>query len=313
MLLKIPWAREMLNPQLDVLGREVPNNNNFFDAFINPANYNQANPTPASEEMYDVYQATGDKAVIPAVAPYNFTVNGEKISLSIEQRNEYQKIIGDIAIKSIEDYIKTDDYNAMSDADKAEAIKDIYSYATAVAKARISDYELSDRYKNISEYVDGGYSVLDSFTLAGLSDKQQYMWDYVSSQGLKLEQYTRALDAYYEGGTPSKEIGVYRLIKAGFTPEWSTWFYNKVINNKDGTGGAETPEKKDYIIKQLAQKGYDESYYDKAYEAYKKYGTKEVRVQRIVDAGYSRAWAEWFYEQMQKKVKVDDNGNYYLY
>ena len=78
------------------------------------------------------------------------------------------------------------------------------------------------------------------------------------------------------------------ISKAGFTKEWANWFYTYVLNDKSGSASSETPEKREYFINLLTNAGYDESYYDKAYEAYNQYGSKDQRIERIVAEGFTR-------------------------
>lgn len=146
---KIPGLRQTLEPSVDVLGREVKTDNSIFNILLNPTNTGKANTTKEAQEMYNVYKETGDKATIAPVAPYYITVDKEKIILSPKQRTEYQKTTGQIALDSIDNLLKNNSYNKSKPEEKAEILKEVYSYANAVAKSEVSDYELSTLYQDI--------------------------------------------------------------------------------------------------------------------------------------------------------------------
>lgn len=155
-LYKTPW-RTNLEPVVDVLGREVAGKNNVWDAYFNPANTSMANTTAASEEMYRVYQATMDKNVIPPKAP---------ISLSAKDKTLYQKTTGVIASNEVDRLLSNEQYKQLADEDKAELLKNIYSYANAVAKSAVSDYVLNEENEKIKQAEDSGVSVADYLILS---------------------------------------------------------------------------------------------------------------------------------------------------
>ena len=65
---KIPGLRDDLAPVVDVLGHDVLSyggSNNAFNVFFNPSNVYAKSATQAAEEIYRVYEETGDVTVIP--------------------------------------------------------------------------------------------------------------------------------------------------------------------------------------------------------------------------------------------------------
>lgn len=92
---KVPGARNTLAPQVNTFGEEIENQNNMFNAFINPANVREARITDEQKALYDVYQETKDKTIFPMQAPYYTNKdNGEKQNLSSADRTTYQKASG---------------------------------------------------------------------------------------------------------------------------------------------------------------------------------------------------------------------------
>jgi hypothetical protein len=135
---KIPGLRQTLEPKVDVLGREVKIDNSVGNVMFNPANTAFARTTKGAEEMYRVYQATGDKAAIAQVAPYYFDVGSDKVVLTPAQITQYQKTIGKIASDGVENLLQIKSYKDLPDTEKAEVLKDLYSYGNAIAKTEAS-------------------------------------------------------------------------------------------------------------------------------------------------------------------------------
>ncbi len=178
---KIPGQRQTLEPSVDVLGREVKTDNSVANVMFNPANTAFARTTKGAEEMYRVYQATGDKAAIAQVAPYYFNVGSDKIVLTPQQRTQYQKTTGKIASDGVENLLKNNAYKSLEDVDKAEILKDLYSYGNAIAKAEASDkYTLPKEYEKIKE--------------SGMKPEEYILMKYIAnSGGTKKDELYNAL------------------------------------------------------------------------------------------------------------------------
>lgn len=92
---KLPGARNTLQPQVNTFGEEIENQNNAFNAFLNPANVREAKITDSQKALYDVYQETKDKTIFPMQAPYYTNTDiGEKKNLTSKDRTTYQKASG---------------------------------------------------------------------------------------------------------------------------------------------------------------------------------------------------------------------------
>lgn len=178
---KIPGLRETLEPSVDVLGREVKTDNSVGNVMFNPANTAFARTTKGAEEMYRVYQATGDKAAIAQVAPYYFNVGSDKIVLTPQQRTQYQKTTGKIASDGVENLLKNNAYKLLEDVDKAEILKDLYSYGNAIAKAEASKkYLLPKEFQKIKD--------------SGMQPEEYILMKYIAnSGGTKREELYNAL------------------------------------------------------------------------------------------------------------------------
>lgn len=155
---KIPGLRNQLEPSLDVLGREIKTHDDAFNVYFNPANNTAARATQESKEMYRLYQKTGDKAVIPPAAPYYIEIEDKKQILSPKERNKFQKVTGKVAVDGVKELTKSNVYKRLSDSDKADIVKDLYSYGNALAKSEVSDYQLEKKNEKIYKAGQKGVS-----------------------------------------------------------------------------------------------------------------------------------------------------------
>ena len=182
-LIKIPGIRNMLEADIDVLGREVDNSQkSWFNAFFNPANVYTDTSTDVTDHAYEIYQSTGDVGAIPAKAPYSVKLQGKNIKLDDAQRAQYQKAMGESASDLIEILLENDVYRAMNDEEKLAVLKQVYSYSAAVAKDQLDwadDYEVisgivpyitekdfnamseEERYKIVSDYIFSDYEGME--------------------------------------------------------------------------------------------------------------------------------------------------------
>lgn len=163
---KVPGLSTGLAISRDSLGRKVEKyggDNNIFNVFLNPANVNKGKESESAKEIYKVYQATGDKTVMPRVTPYSITLNGKTKTLSAEERSEFQKISGEIVEQNVKKLTTNNKYKKLSDEDKAEVIYGIVGYAYNKAKSEVLDTEVSTTYKTANKYVEKGGALYDFY------------------------------------------------------------------------------------------------------------------------------------------------------
>jgi hypothetical protein len=193
-LAKIPGARNILPAQFDVFGRDVKNPyNDVFNAYINPANPRTDNSTPVSKELYEVYKQTGDKSVIPAVAPYYLTINDEKKVFTTEERQKYQQLTGGESAKQINNLLDDPAYKTLKADIKAEVIKDIYAYNTAQAKEELFGKELTSTQKKIEKYAEMGLDPEIYILVKTLQDGTSKASYEKAVDSVELDSYTKKL------------------------------------------------------------------------------------------------------------------------
>lgn len=164
---KIPFLTKDLAPSVNTLGEDIQRYggaNNIFNVFLNPANVNVENINDSASEIYRLYQATGDKTIMPRVAPYYINQDGEKITLSSKQKAEYQTISGNIITENVENLLDNQVYNSMSDADKATIINKIVNYAYNKAREEVLDIPMASEYNKINMYVADGGNASEYYT-----------------------------------------------------------------------------------------------------------------------------------------------------
>lgn len=127
---KIPGLSEMLPKKVDTMGNE---SQKFygegalkaFNTLINPGKTSEYNPTKAEKLALDLYNETGEKTQMPRKAPKTITykpskgAKSEKITLTLEEKNEMQRIMGQ---KTEEEFNKID--SNLSDEQKIKKMTD---------------------------------------------------------------------------------------------------------------------------------------------------------------------------------------------
>lgn len=171
---KIPGLRNTLPESVDVYGEAVENPyDNVWDAFFNPANQLQSNSSPSAEKIYELYQNTKEKSVIPPKAVNKITINGEDITFTSEERTAFQKYRGQLNAKYLDDFTSSSLWEKSSDEEKISIIKDIYSFTNSLAKNHYSsEHKLSKKEQKILEYEDFGImSPIEYFSITTTADK----------------------------------------------------------------------------------------------------------------------------------------------
>ncbi len=152
---KIPFLRNKLEAEIDIFGREVPNSqNNFYNAFINPANTFTNTSNEVTNHVYELYKSTGDVSAIPAKAPTYFKIRGVTKKMTDSERVEYQKMMGETTSILIESLLENDLYNELSDEDKLIVLKSVYQYSSKIAQSEQSGMNTYEIVHSIAPYIE---------------------------------------------------------------------------------------------------------------------------------------------------------------
>lgn len=214
---RIPgWDYQQI-PYIDAWGREEKTGTlpmRAFNNFLNPAYTSSMNVTPVDEEIQRLYNETGNGAVVPSRPERNITVDGTEIDLSKEQYEQYATDRGQTQFSMIEDLLDSPAYAGLSDEEKAAVVDDVYTYADAMAKAGISDYEPEDWMLNVQNakrelgVSPAEYIMLHSKYGGGLTEGDKVREAYQAGIPARsyLEYAAKKKDTDGSGGVSTREL-----------------------------------------------------------------------------------------------------------
>lgn len=150
-LARIPFFREKLQPQVDVLGRDRLIKENFLEIMADPTRPLTAVQDPIVQEIGRLEEAG---------YPISTTQLGDKEGYDIltpEQNTDLWQTAGSIALDKITAFMQMDAYDNMEDEDRSKEINKIFSAAKNVA-----------RVEKVMEITEGlqGQSLLDKLSEA---------------------------------------------------------------------------------------------------------------------------------------------------
>ena len=137
----IPGASETLPKKVNGFGQEQERLG-WVSAFFDPTNTQKYRKNEMSGYLEELSRKTKDMNIYPErQAPMKITVDGEKIQLTGEQRETYQRTYGEKLEEYYRGLTESGDFDRLTDDQKADALKQAKEYATQHAKAAVSDYE----------------------------------------------------------------------------------------------------------------------------------------------------------------------------
>ena len=125
---RMPILRQMLEPQVDVFGKDIERTNNFIETMIDPTRPSKIKNDPIVNELRRLTTAKQD---------INTSQLGKRTgykSLSQKQNTEMWRQSGQVAYEKISQLMQYDAYNAMPDERKTQRINKIIDEAKETAK-----------------------------------------------------------------------------------------------------------------------------------------------------------------------------------
>lgn len=232
---RIPgWDYQQI-PYIDAWGREEKTGTlpmRAFNNFLNPAYTSSMNVTPVDEEIQRLYNETGNGAVVPSRPERNITVDGTEIDLSKEQYEQYATERGQTQFSMLEDLLDSPAYAGLSDEEKAAVVDDVYTYADAMAKAGISDYEPEDWMLNVQNakrelgVSPAEYIMLHSKYGGGLTEGDKVREAYQAGIPARsyLEYAAKKKDTDGSGGVSTRELAA-AIENSGMSQEQKTTLF----------------------------------------------------------------------------------------
>ena len=162
---KMPGVDYQQIPYIDAWGRTENTGGageRVFNNMLNPAYVSTIEASEMEEELMRLYEETGDSSVFPSRADKYFTVNSKQLNLNAAQYVSYAKAKGQTAYDLLTELTGSEAYKGMNDTDKVEAVGLVYDYANALAKTKVSNYQLSGWVKKAEDaQKNAGVSVLE--------------------------------------------------------------------------------------------------------------------------------------------------------
>lgn len=286
--------------------------------FISPGYYSRLSESEVEDELQRVYDATGGEYnVFPDRATMgNTTINGER--LTPEQYTEYATTLGQTRLAEVSALMETDAYKAMSDAEKARAIQEVYDYALQTAKHAIDpSYEVDSRYEKAAEYgdiaeylaFDRAWSSVEDSKGANTAAFEAVMQDYERMSTQKQNALMEAL------GENTRFDDVVDAYEAGIDPE--RWYdaYDE-WRTIDGGEGSATDKATQFAQWLETEGGYSENESNLLQDQLAYYSMIRGNAERydeLRDFGFSPQESYNLYEAIGEmntfKADKDENGD----
>ena len=256
-LRKTPFAREAMQPSIDMWGEEVSNGDpllRIIQNSVSPSTIKEIKNDAVTQEVRRLYEATGEG--LPSAAEKSFVVNGERKYLTGEEYTEYAKVMGQTRRQVLEPLLKSKGYQKLSDADKAKAVGYAYEYAKVKGKQAVSDYKVSDSSvaKGMMQSVMPPETYILYKVNADRDDNASV--DYVESAQTLLElsgmtnaQRGKAWQEKNSTTNAAKNPFTGALAEAGVSPRTAVKVLDKyrTLNNADGKAKDKTAEFQQYL------------------------------------------------------------------
>lgn len=135
---KIPVVSTTLEPYVDMYGREQVDEESIGMRLLKnsvfPWYSSEYQDDPVTEETRRLYNKTGETGVITTSPGSSIVYKDQKYNLSPKEYTRLKKTVGQKNYAMLESLYDNTAYKALSDADKAEVVKDIYAYTNAIGK-----------------------------------------------------------------------------------------------------------------------------------------------------------------------------------
>jgi len=133
---RTPGLTNSLEPKINTSGETMQNfqgKNNLFNIFVNPGSATTFTPNKVQSEILRLYDATGDKAIFPNVAPKSFSDNGQSITLTPQETTKFQQTMG----KNAQDYMSSIADSSTTDAAKVKELTKVVQQSYIAAKEEL--------------------------------------------------------------------------------------------------------------------------------------------------------------------------------
>lgn len=195
---KIPGLSMTLEPYVDPLGnQDVVKNQagdliwNAVEQFISPGYLSKSESSPVLKELRQVANEKGENGILPSYAETKFKVDGTPVLLTAKQATEQQTIAGTTYYSVANDLMENSIYRELDNEGKYSLLEDAKSYATAMGKEAVSDYEATSWMQKANKAAEAGISVADYIATRSLFNSEEMKNDTEKQRSwLKEQPYT---------------------------------------------------------------------------------------------------------------------------
>lgn len=158
---KIPVLSQDLPAQYNTWGKEKLRQGSTesaaFANYINPGTLGYDQSTPIDSEIERLRGSVGGYTMYPNKAEWTIADGDENHKLTAEQYSQYQKSMGEKSYEMASKLIGSNEYQSLSDAERAEMLSKIYSLSKSMAENELVGKEIaSTNSKLYSAYQQNG-------------------------------------------------------------------------------------------------------------------------------------------------------------
>lgn len=200
---KVPGLRQTLPIKTDIWGNDVKQEVNLplraVNNFINPATVKEVSTDKVDMELNKLYEENHSSSLLPDILTKTVQLNKQTYRLSNKEYAEFTKKYGQTSHKLIENFIKTSDYNRLTQEQKETAISNIYSYAKEQNKL--------DYAKKVGEEVKEStlYTTMKAIEKGG-GKQSEYLNYLAKTKGMSKESEKNKVLADSNYSNKTKEI-----------------------------------------------------------------------------------------------------------
>ena len=155
--LRIPGASKALPVNVGTFGKDRETfqdaSNTVFNVFFNPSFVSKYKPTPEAKIVLDLYNKTGDTSPVPAPAPDKLKINGEDVTLSAEERANYQRLVGTFSAQRINAIAKQPAFLKLDDEKKANTLGNVLADIGTAARIVMFGHKPKLPSQRVKDYV----------------------------------------------------------------------------------------------------------------------------------------------------------------
>lgn len=227
---KIPGLSQNQPAYTDVWGRPDTTENGWlraFENFLSPGYIGNRTSSDAENALRELYNTTGDTAVLPSKPQKTYTIDGVEHNLTADQWLRLSNAKGQTALNAITALTQSGAYQSMSDQEKVNAVKDVYDYASAVAANQVYNKELEGTIKTVHDSgIDPGlyyaYKEMEDTlneSVEGYEARDQVFNTIRSDSSLTEEQKNQLYHTLLIQGTSDSQWEKYQEISDTVTAE----------------------------------------------------------------------------------------------